>query len=91
MIKWFLFALLRHIDRNPFPIDRKHQKNCYIEYILKIMVTIIKKGTPKQEAKKLIDEAVAKAGRKDLRKYAGVLKTDIDPLEYQKKIRNEWE
>jgi hypothetical protein len=55
------------------------------------MVTIIKKGTPKREAKKLIDEAVAKAGKKDLRKYAGILNTDIDPLEYQKMIRDEWE
>jgi hypothetical protein len=55
------------------------------------MVTIIKKGMPKDEAKKLIDDAVAKAGKKDLRKYAGILKTDIEPLEYQKKIRNEWE
>jgi len=52
------------------------------------MVTIIKKGTPKMEAKKLINEAVAKAGKKDLRKYAGILKSDIDPLKYQKEIRN---
>jgi hypothetical protein len=55
------------------------------------MVRIIKKGTPRQEAKKLVDDAVAKAGKKDLRKYAGILKTDIDPLAYQKQIRNEWE
>ncbi|MBN7812418.1 hypothetical protein J0A68_15805 [Algoriphagus sp. H41] len=55
------------------------------------MTTVIKKGTPKKEAKKLIDEAVAKAGKKDLRRYAGILKTDIHPLEYQKQIRNEWE
>lgn len=55
------------------------------------MITIIKKGTPKHEAKKLVDEMVAKAGKKDLRKYAGILKTDIDPLAYQKQIRDEWE
>ncbi len=55
------------------------------------MTTVIKKGTQKKEAKKLVDEAVAKAGKKDLRKFAGVLKTDIDPLEYQKQVRNEWE
>lgn len=59
--------------------------------MLKTIVTIIKKGTSKKEAKKLIDDAVTKAGKKDLRKYAGILKTDIDPLEYQKQIRNEWE
>ncbi|GAA0879830.1 hypothetical protein GCM10009119_27990 [Algoriphagus jejuensis] len=55
------------------------------------MATVIKKGTPKKEAKMLIDEAVAKAGKKDLRKYAGILKTDINPLEYPKQIWNEWE
>jgi hypothetical protein len=55
------------------------------------MVTIIKKGTSKEEAKKVVDEAVAKAGKKDLKKYAGILKTSIDPLEYQKKIRSEWD
>ena len=54
------------------------------------MVTIIKKGIPKQEAKKLIDEAVVKAGKKDLRKYAGILKTDINPMVYQKQVRDEW-
>lgn len=55
------------------------------------MATIIKRGTSAKKAKKLIDEAVAKAGKKDLKKYAGVLKTDIDPLDYQKKMRDEWE
>ncbi len=79
------------MKKNPASIDRKVLKSVILVFILKTMVTIIKKGTPKQEAKKLIDEAVAKAGKKDLRKYAGILKTDIDPLEYQKKIRNEWE
>ena len=56
------------------------------------MVTIIKKGTPKGVAKKIIDEAVFKASEnKSLKKYAGVLKTEIDPIEFQKKIRDEWE
>ena len=55
------------------------------------MVTIIKKGTPKNELKKLIDEAVSKTPLKvDLKKYVGVLKTDINPLDYQRQIRNEW-
>lgn len=54
------------------------------------MVKIIKKGTSKKEAKKILDEIIAKAGKKDLSKYAGILKSSIDPLEYQKEIRNEW-
>ena len=58
---------------------------------LETMVTVIKKGTPKDEIKKQIDEVVSKAPKKDIRKYAGKLKMDIDPLEYQKQMRNEWE
>ena len=55
------------------------------------MVTVIKKGTPKEEIKKRIEEAISKAPKKDIMKYAGKLKTDIDPLEYQKQMRDEWE
>ena len=56
------------------------------------MITIIKKRTPKNELKKLIDEVVSKTPPKDdLKKYAGVLKTDIDRIDYQRQIRNEWE
>ena len=55
------------------------------------MVTVIKKGTTKDEIKKQIDEAVSKTPKRDIRKYAGKLKMDIDPLEYQIKMRNEWE
>jgi hypothetical protein len=54
------------------------------------MVTVIKKGTPKDQIKKQIDEVVSKAAKKDILKYAGALKTDIDPLAYQKKMRDEW-
>lgn len=55
------------------------------------MVTIIKKGTPKEEIKKRVDEAISKTPKKDIMKYAGKLKTDIDPLEYQRRMRDEWE
>jgi hypothetical protein len=54
------------------------------------MVTIIKKGTPKEEIKKRVNKAVAKNKSKNIKKYAGILKDNIDPLSYQKKIRNEW-
>ena len=37
-----------------------------------------------------MDEAVSKTPKNDIKKYAGTLKTDIDPLEYQKKMRDEW-
>ena len=55
------------------------------------MVTIIKKGTPIKEIRKKIDEIIAKTSRQDLLKYAGKLKTEIDPLEYQKQMRDEWQ
>ncbi len=60
------------------------------------MVIIIKKGTPKEEIIKRVDEVVTKTSKTDIMKYAGMLKMDrddysIDPLEYQKQIRNEWE
>ena len=55
------------------------------------MVTIIKKGTPREEIKKKISDAVSKSHKKNIKKYAGKLKLDIDPLEYQRQMRNEWE
>ena len=54
------------------------------------MVTVIKKGTPIEKMKKLMNEAFSKSPKKDIRKYAGILKSDIDPLEFQKQMRNEW-
>lgn len=55
------------------------------------MVTIIKKGTPRKEIKKKINNAVYKSRSRDVKKYAGKLKLDIDPIEYQRQMRNEWE
>ena len=54
------------------------------------MTTIIKKGT----AKKKIEQILAKLqGRKrlDAYKYCGVLKLNEDPLDMQKRVRDEWE
>jgi len=55
------------------------------------MITVIKKGTPIKKMKELMDKAFSKSAKNDIRKYAGILKTEIDPLEYQKQMRNEWE
>ena len=55
------------------------------------MITIIKKGASIEEMRKLLNKAFSKVPQKNVRKYAGALKTDIDPLEYQKQMRNEWE
>ena len=55
------------------------------------VVTIIKKGTPIEKMKKLLRDAFAKTPKKSIKKYAGILHTTLDPLEYQKQMRNEWE
>ncbi len=55
------------------------------------MVTIIKKGTSIVKMKALLKIAFSKTPKKSIKKYAGVLKTDVDPVEYQKRLRNEWE
>ena len=54
------------------------------------MVTIIKKGMPIAKMKKLLKEAFSRTPKKNIRQYAGMLKTDIDPMEYQKMSRDEW-
>jgi len=46
------------------------------------MVTIIKKGTPKEQIKKQIDEVVSKTAQKNIKKFAGALKIDFDSLQY---------
>jgi hypothetical protein len=57
------------------------------------MVTIIKKGTSIKEIKKRLDGVIRKKSRNnDIMKYAGKLKhLDIDPLKYQKNMRDEWQ
>lgn len=55
------------------------------------MITVIKKGTPKKEIKKRINEAISKTPKRDIPKYAGKLKMDIDPVAYQRQLRDKWE
>ena len=53
------------------------------------MVTVIKKGSDKKE----IEEALSKLkSRKkfDAYKYCGTVKLKEDPLEIQKRMRDEW-
>ena len=54
------------------------------------MVTVIKKGSNKKE----IEEALSKlrsTKKFDAYKYCGTVKLNEDPLEIQKKMRDEWE
>ena len=54
------------------------------------MVTVIKKGSDKKE----IEEALSKLKSKkkfDAFKYCGTVKLKEDPLDIQKRMRDEWE
>ena len=54
------------------------------------MVVVIKKGTPKEEIRKRINDIISRNRNKGILKYAGKLNLQIDPLEYQRRMRNEW-
>lgn len=54
------------------------------------MATVIKKGSSKSEIAKSIRKATGKHPEKEFLKLAGSLKMDIDPLEFQKKLHDEW-
>ena len=56
------------------------------------MVMIIKKGRPISEIRKKLSEMTSQSKRGlDASKYAGRLASSLDPLAYQRSIRNEWE
>lgn len=55
------------------------------------MVTVIKKGMKKKQISKLLEKNKSSQSKKlNIEKYCGILKLEIDPLEIQKKLRNEW-
>jgi len=54
------------------------------------MVTVIKKGDSKKQLKEQIEKALKTKGV-DTHKYCGVIKLKEDPLEIQKRMRDEWE
>lgn len=54
------------------------------------MVTVIKKGSNRKEIEKALSKLRSKK-KFNAYKYCGTVKLDQDPLEIQKKMRNEWE
>jgi hypothetical protein len=54
------------------------------------MVTVIKKGSDRKEIEKALSKIKSKR-KFDAYKYCGTVKLKEDPLEIQKKMRNEWE
>lgn len=53
------------------------------------MIINVNKNTSKEEIDKKL--ASIKTRKINLKKYVGVLKGEVDGLEYQKKIRSEWD
>lgn len=56
------------------------------------MVVIIKKGYTKKEIEALMERHQKEKKKKgvDLKKYLGSIKLNEDPLDIQKKLRDEW-
>lgn len=55
------------------------------------MTTILKKGMTKLEMNKEIQQITQLKKVKCIEHLAGKLQANIDPLEVQKRLRNEWE
>ncbi|MBK7107145.1 MAG: hypothetical protein IPH62_17875 [Ignavibacteriae bacterium] len=56
------------------------------------MVTVIKKGMNRKQINSILDRnKITLKNKIDIKKYCGVLILKEDPLEIQKKLRNEWE
>ncbi len=54
------------------------------------MVTVIKKGSSTAEIQRKIQKALKGKRKLGIMDFAGLLKSDLDPLDFQKQIRNEW-
>ena len=55
------------------------------------MITTIKKGTSTEKIRLALNKRQIKTKSPDLKKYCGSISLPEDPLEMQKKMRDEWE
>jgi len=55
------------------------------------MTVVIKNNTSGKKIEEIIRKVKTEMPSKGLRKHFGALKRQIDGLDYQKKIRNEWD
>jgi hypothetical protein len=54
------------------------------------MIIEIKPPVTKEKVQQAIEQLSKKTGKKSLRKHLGKLKRNLDGLDYQKQVRNEW-
>jgi hypothetical protein len=55
------------------------------------MTIILKKGTSREEIDAQIKVAQSAKPKHNFKKYVGVLKLKEDPMEIQKRMRDEWD
>ena len=55
------------------------------------MITTIEKGTSVEKIRQALKKRPVKIKSIDLKKYCGSISLQVDPLEMQKKWRDEWE
>lgn len=55
------------------------------------MTVVIKNNTSDKKIEEIIRKIKTEIPSKSLRKHFGALKRHIDGVEYQKKVRNEWD
>lgn len=68
--------------------DAKHLS---INNLLYLIMTIeIKNPVTKEKVQQAIEQLNKETEKKSLRKHFGKLKRNLDGLEYQKQVRNEW-
>lgn len=72
-------SVLIHINRN------RENKLLYLG-----MTIEIKTPVTKAKVQKALIQLSKETGKKSLRRHFGKLKRDIDGLDYQKEVRNEW-
>jgi hypothetical protein len=54
------------------------------------MTIEIKTPVTKEKVQEAINQLYKESGKKSLRRHFGKLKRNIDGLDYQKQVRNEW-
>jgi len=56
------------------------------------MVTVLKYGSKKEAIKRLLDRLSQQTESKGIEayKYCGVLNLEVDPMDIQSKLRDEW-
>ena len=54
------------------------------------MTIEIKTPVTKEKVQQAIEQLSKESGKKSLRKHFGTLKRNLDGLEYQKQVRDEW-